>query len=1021
MFFQYKSDSLFKLAETFSRHVSENKLNHPFQKNWVVIQNKEAQQWLTLQVAANSGIAANFEFILPSELIWKLFRNFYPDTPKILPGDRLPLQWIILDFLTDTDPQVFRRIQGFPEVKNEMQAYRFSVQLADVFDLYQVYRPEMTEGWKQGTLSTKNTQEFWQLWIWREIQDRISIISEVPDRGFVYRQLFQRIKEENIAEEFLIPEITCFGLSQFSKPFAELLSLLSQQIDINYYSVTLDTDFNNLFSEGWSSVNEEWSRPKLNSENLISEFLRPDEIEIIDLESNSDRSIFSKILKQVNTNTLIEIHSCHSPKREVETLKDQLLSMLESDNSIYPEDILVMVPEIKEYAPLIQSVFNSNNDGPTIPAYVPGLFSASDIIAFKKFLELSKSKVKANDFIDFIELEGIREKFSLDEEELSVIKSWISQNNIFWGLDDDDSEFSLKKLSNALISGYITEPEAFDSFGEFIPFDSVSTTDQLELASKLSSLIHQLIELRAEFRKARSPELWMDVFTRAAFSLISSNNTSLFSTLDRLKEALSLSEVTKEVDFAIIYNWILSQLGDIQATSSGFGHGVVISSYIPYRGIPFKYVAILGMNESVFPRNPDRPTFDLIQNDSKPGDRITKEDDALLFLEVLHSTSDHLYISFVGQDLYSENEKLPSVLLQKLMDIASETGSEILIQKEKLHGFNPDYFINAESYSIQRQEIARLINSGMLEQEFLKSGDLKRKEKPERIHVSELIDFCSHPNKYVLQHFLSISGGYREDELSDRELFTIGGLSKWKLNNTLLEAYQKGLNEVKALDFIDKAGMIPKGVPGSVIFSQKSHEVKELLSEIQEFKDNESDIIQCSLKIDDVELYGNIGGVQGDQRVIWRMGKSRPKDLAQLWIEHLILSCENIDYKGTLFITSDDGKVHKQFLKPPEASFSILSALINWFIEADRSEESLTFFVKTSFAYAQKINAGKGEDEATKSAYKEWISDERVSGEEGDFYINLIWNSKNSIESDAFKKRALEFWEPVFKSKVSVK
>ncbi|MBO6524428.1 MAG: exodeoxyribonuclease V subunit gamma [Balneolaceae bacterium] len=1014
MFFQYRSNSLLQLSRTFSTHISARKSEHPFRKKWVVVQNKETQQWLTLQVANNLGVAANFEFILPSELIWKVYRTFYPETPKILSGDRIPLQWIIFEFLTDTDPEVFQKIKGFPLINDDMQAFRLSEQLADVFDLYQVYRPEMTEAWKIGSLSTKNVQEYWQLWIWREIQNKVIRKGKVTDRGFVFGHLLNEIKRAPVNDENLPNEIYCFGLSQFSYPFAKLISELSRKIDINYYNTKLKPESNDLFSARWKSLAEDWGEPRFNSEKMISELLENGEIKVISDEKGATENIYSKIQNEEGDDLSIKISSCHSPRREVEVIKDRLLKRLDSDPELNPQDILIMVPDMKEYASLIQSVFHPEDEESGIPVYVPGLYTKPDLLAFSKLLELINNVIKANDFIDFIELEAIRERYSLTEDDLGIIRSWIYRNNTFWGLNEKDSSFSLKKLLKALISGYVTEPEGYDSFEDFVPFDAISTSDQFELTAKLASLINQLIDFRENLSTSRTPEIWIDYFRETTLSLINPDASFLTSTLDKLKDACFVSAISKKVGFSLIYQWILGQLNEIQATSSGFGHGVVVSSYIPYRGIPFKEVAILGMNESVFPRNPDRPVFDLIHLDPKPGDRITKEDDALLFLEILNSTTGHLYLSFIGQDLYSENEKLPSVLLQKLMDVVAESGNELSVQKEKLHGFNALYFEHGESYSTQMQKIALQVYSNTKsEPVFFDLDDFERKKETSTIHINDLIDFCIHPNKYLIQQILSISDGYREAEVSDRELFTMDGLSTWLVNNKLLEVYEHGLEDTKAFEYLAKTAALPGGIPGEKVFKIQSLEVKEFLDQLEDYRSSEPEIIQCSTFVEDVELIGNIGGVVNGRRVIWRMGRSRATDLARLWIEHLLLANQSIDFKETLFITNEKGTIQRLRFEYPENPYSLLTDVINWFRKFKDGKDSLAFFVNSSFAYSQKIIEGKGEDEALKSAQKEWTSTERSNGEDNDFYINLIWKGEEPIQSAVFKKQALMFWKPV--------
>ena len=69
----------------------------------------------------------------------------------------------------------------------------------------------------------------------------------------------------------------------------------------------------------------------------------------------------------------IQVHSCHSPMREVEVLQDRLLSLFEADPTLLPKDILIMTPDIATYSPFIQAVFSVPPDD---PRWIP--FSIAD-------------------------------------------------------------------------------------------------------------------------------------------------------------------------------------------------------------------------------------------------------------------------------------------------------------------------------------------------------------------------------------------------------------------------------------------------------------------------------------------------------------------------------------------------------------------------------------------------------------------------------------------------------------------
>ncbi|NEO27321.1 MAG: exodeoxyribonuclease V subunit gamma, partial [Kamptonema sp. SIO4C4] len=55
----------------------------------------------------------------------------------------------------------------------------------------------------------------------------------------------------------------------------------------------------------------------------------------------------------------------------------------------------------------------------------------------------------------------------------------------------------------------------------------------------------------------------------------------------------------------------------------------------PLRTVPFRIVCVAGLADCAFPRSDRELPFDLIRADRRPGDRSTRADDRLLFLETL--------------------------------------------------------------------------------------------------------------------------------------------------------------------------------------------------------------------------------------------------------------------------------------------------------------------------------------------------------------------------------------------------
>ena len=57
----------------------------------------------------------------------------------------------------------------------------------------------------------------------------------------------------------------------------------------------------------------------------------------------------------------VQVHRCHGPARQVQVLREVLLGLLEDsagdEHPLEPRDILVMCPDIENYAPLITAAF----------------------------------------------------------------------------------------------------------------------------------------------------------------------------------------------------------------------------------------------------------------------------------------------------------------------------------------------------------------------------------------------------------------------------------------------------------------------------------------------------------------------------------------------------------------------------------------------------------------------------------------------------------------------------------------
>jgi len=145
--------------------------------------------------------------------------------------------------------------------------------------------------------------------------------------------------------------------------------------------------------------------------------------------SNISSRSRNKVSVQPEVDTSIQIHSCHSPMREIEVLHDNLLAMFEEDPDLLPKDIVVMAPDIESYAPFIQAVFDAQTDEALrIPFTIAdrGLRKESRIIeGFLSILDLKGSRLGTTRVMALLESAGIKERFGLSESDIEIAERWI--------------------------------------------------------------------------------------------------------------------------------------------------------------------------------------------------------------------------------------------------------------------------------------------------------------------------------------------------------------------------------------------------------------------------------------------------------------------------------------------------------------------------------------------------------------------------------------------------------------------
>jgi exodeoxyribonuclease V gamma subunit len=144
--------------------------------------------------------------------------------------------------------------------------------------------------------------------------------------------------------------------------------------------------------------------------------------------------------------------------------------------------------------------------------------------------------------------------------------------------------------------------------------------------------------------------------------------------------------------------------------------GVVVSSFLPMRAIPFKVVFLLGLGEGLFPASGRRDALDLRAAKRRAGDVDPSERDRYMFFETMLCVREKLYLSYIRRDEQTGDPLQPSAVVQELLHTLKngylgDQGLEAIKTEPALRRYDnrlslPDSFVDEARIESRVQEVA---------------------------------------------------------------------------------------------------------------------------------------------------------------------------------------------------------------------------------------------------------------------------------------------------------------------------
>ena len=995
----------------------------PLAAERIVVPHPVLGRWLALELATRLGIAAHLRFELPAEFAWSLMRGAI-ELPKEQPFAPSTLRWRIFDALAHWphDDDLGRYLaDGEPRKR-----FALADRLAHVYDRCLLYRPEWIRAWQEGA------PPHWQAQLWRELA-MPGAVSHWVAAVDAFRAAMRESASEPAQLDLFEPampaadrdaaRISFFGVPSLSPSYLEMLRAAGTDRNVHLFQLSPCREFwadtrsrrelpsaaadDPTRTEG-NELLAGWGRAARDMQTLLADdlgvgdpdesYIGPDErtrlgqvqADILDLRLSTDAA-----RQDASEEQSIQIHVCHSATREAEVLHDRLLGLFDAYDDIEPADVLVLTPDMDEYAPAIEAVFGAFG---TIPFNI-GRLRRRDSAAVRAFLDLLAlpgSRYAVSQVMAPLRAASVAANFRIADADLPEIRTWIASAGIHWGIGDRieglavasdvpaSDRHTWQEGLNRLLLGYAVGASAdgcagiasaaLDRFGN----DGPDRYERLGRFARYAELAFALEELSLE---ALPPAEWVRCLrdrvlapffaTEHPLAEVAREADLVSRLIEDLETEWRVAGIGGAIPFAVVRDG-LSELGAASSRAvARLADGVTVAPLAAGQVFPAKVVCAVGMNDRTFPRHRAPATFDLVHADERrPGDRDVRDEDRLAFLEALLGARRAFVVTYTGRDLREDASIPPSVVVSELLDYLMRRfpgeGEEedTITVAHPLQPFSHRYFGRGDgtlfSYSATMAQAAMAVretreSSPALEADILPPLALAESE----VALNELIRFAAHPVRHFARNRLGLRLEVEEeDSATDEEPLELNYLQQWQLKDELIK-----LPQASAAPLVRARGLLPPGNLGVTEHRRGAIQVETLRQALEPHQAHlEAFPTMLDVDVGGYRVTGQVAGfLPGPGAVLWwRIGRIRDKDRLEVWLRLLALTCAT-ERALTAYVVGVTDAAQRAVLSGPSPD-QARGMLDSWLAAWRRGwSEPLPFFPKTSHAWATEQDLRKAE------------------------------------------------------------
>jgi exodeoxyribonuclease V gamma subunit len=765
----------------------------------------------------------------------------------------------------------------------------------------------------------------------------------------------------------------------------------------------------------------------------------------------------------------LQVHACHGRARQVEVVRDAVLHLLAADDTLEPRDVIVMCPDIEAFAPLIQAAFGADDPlgsaesdssdglGTGLPRLRVRLADRSVrqtnplLSVASRLLDLAGARVTASEVLDLASRPPVSRRFRLDQDDLSALEQWVADTGVRWGLDaghrrpwalDHVEANTWSAGLDRLLLGVTMAEGDGRLFAGTLPYEDVPSS-AVDLAGRMAELVHRLTTTLDSLSGPQPVASWVHALVTGT-ELLSVSAASERWQHEQLRRVLtevaeqaepviepvtapgngSTADARPDVSLAEVRDLLDNRLQG-RPTRANFRTGdLTICTLVPMRSVPHRVVALLGLDDGVFPRHPETDGDDLLLASPRVGDRDARSEDRQLLLDAVLAATEHLIVAYSGRDERTNRVRPPAVPIAELLDTIDATvgladgrpAREQVVVNHPLQpfdgrNFRPGALSLPGSWSYDRVHLAgsRAAATQAPAGPWL-PAPLPPLDEPV-LQLEDLVRFVEHPVRSFLRRRLGLYLSDPEDETKDALPIEPDALEQWGIGDRLLQARLAGIHPEQAAAAERARGLLPPGDLADAVLGRVQQEVDTLAAAVTSLgpEPGPADSLDIHLDLPDGRsLIGTVPNRRGQTVTVCTYSRLAAKHRLSAWVRFLAVSAARPELEATV-LTVGRGPTSRQppqiaRLDPMGATASQrrqhgldqLGIVLDLYDRGMR--EPLPLACATSAAWAEAWYLDNERHEADKRAAEKWMGSTKVPGEVANPEHRYVWGKAYPLD-----------------------